>query len=130
MLRYLILLALCLACTYGVAETAKSPIKPANVVIDSKDYTLGAGDLVRISVYGSPDMLTEARFQAWELLRFRLLARLNLAVLVQKPPRIKLLNCSKKMVFLKKRKSMCWSRNIKVNQFQYLVMSTNLVNTL
>ena len=44
----------------------------------SRDYILGAGDLVRISVYGSPDLLTEARLSAAGTITFPLIGELAL----------------------------------------------------
>ena len=44
----------------------------------NRDYILGAGDLVRISVYGSPDLLTEARLSAAGTITFPLVGELAL----------------------------------------------------
>ena len=44
----------------------------------NSDYILGAGDLVKISVYGSPDLLTEARISAAGTITFPLVGELGL----------------------------------------------------
>lgn len=43
-----------------------------------RDYILGAGDLVRIGVYGSPDLLTEARLSAAGSINFALIGEVVL----------------------------------------------------
>jgi polysaccharide export outer membrane protein len=44
----------------------------------NRDYILGAGDLVRINVYGSPDMLTEARLSSLGSISFPLIGEVVL----------------------------------------------------
>lgn len=43
------------------------------------DYRLGVGDMVRVSVYGSPDMLTESRISANGNIMFPLIGEIGLA---------------------------------------------------
>lgn len=45
---------------------------------NNRDYILGAGDLVKISVYGSPDLLTEARLTANGSITFPLIGEIVL----------------------------------------------------
>jgi polysaccharide biosynthesis/export protein len=49
------------------------------ILSENADYVLGAGDLVRISVYGSPDMQTEARISANGTISFPLLGTVKLS---------------------------------------------------
>ena len=57
--------------TFCAAEDIKS-------TANSRDYILGAGDLVKISVYGSPDLLTEARLTATGSITFPLIGEIVL----------------------------------------------------
>ena len=47
-------------------------------IANNRDYILGAGDLVKISVYGSPDLLTEARLTATGSITFPLIGEIIL----------------------------------------------------
>ena len=64
-------LILLMVTTFCMAEDTKS-------TANSKDYILGAGDLVKISVYGSPDLLTEARLTAAGSITFPLIGEVIL----------------------------------------------------
>jgi polysaccharide biosynthesis/export protein len=70
-LEKLAVLMLLLACTLCMADDNKS-------FSNSRDYILGAGDLVRINVYGSPDLLTEARLSADGNITFPLIGEVAL----------------------------------------------------
>ena len=60
-----------------MAESAKE-VNPNKEPVTNRDYVLGAGDLVRISVYGSPDLLTEARLSAAGTITFPLIGEIKL----------------------------------------------------
>lgn len=109
MLRYVMFVLLCLVSIFGNAETAKS----SNVSSESKDYTLGAGDLLRISVYGSPDMLTEARLSAGGVITFPLLGEIALGGLSAKSAENKIADLLEKNGYLKKAQV-----NVLVTQYQ------------
>lgn len=47
--------------------------------VTEADYRLGVGDMVRVSVYGSPDMLTESRISASGAITFPLIGEVGLA---------------------------------------------------
>lgn len=72
MYRMILLLLICFSGGVGATEPAKKE------VLVSPDYTLGTGDLVRINVYGSPDMLTEARLSATGKITFPLIGEIKL----------------------------------------------------
>lgn len=65
MSRIILFLTLTLATLLAGAETAK-------------DYVLGSGDMIRITVYGSPDLSTEARIAANGSITFPLLGELRI----------------------------------------------------
>ena len=77
MYRVMLLLIMLLTCSTSMADgVSKSSVRnEANV---TRDYVLGAGDLVRINVYGSPDMLTEARLSAAGTITFPLIGEVKL----------------------------------------------------
>lgn len=63
---------LCISIISNVnAATKESKLEP--------DYRLGVGDMVRVSVYGSPDMLTETRLSAGGAITFPLVGEVVLA---------------------------------------------------
>ncbi|MDO9204584.1 SLBB domain-containing protein [Methylotenera sp.] len=77
MYRMILLMLMFLSCSVSMADTVtkESTKKEVNA---SRDYILGAGDLVRINVYGAPDMLTEARLSAAGTITFPLIGELKL----------------------------------------------------
>ncbi len=77
MYRVMLLLIMLLTCSISMADgVSKSGVRnEANV---TRDYVLGAGDLVRINVYGSQDMLTEARLSAAGTITFPLIGEVKL----------------------------------------------------
>lgn len=80
------------------AESDQSNAPDAN----HRDYVLGAGDFVRISVYGSPDLLTEARLSAAGTITFPLLGEVTLGGLSPKLSENKLADLLEKGGFVKK----------------------------
>ena len=68
----------------------------------NRDYVLGAGDLVRISVYGSPDLLTEARLSAAGTITFPLVGELALGGLSAAISEKKIAQALEKGGFIKK----------------------------
>jgi polysaccharide export outer membrane protein len=79
----------------------------------NRDYILGAGDLVRISVYGSPDLLTEARLSAAGTITFPLVGELTLGGLSAAASEKKIAEQLEKGGFVKKAQV-----NLVVVQFQ------------
>ena len=62
-----------------LASVASMAAEPQNSPFETKrDYILGAGDMVRIGVYGSPDLLTEARLSAAGSINFALIGEVVL----------------------------------------------------
>lgn len=62
-----------------LASVASMAAEPENATMEAKrDYILGSGDMVRISVYGSPDLLTEARLSAVGSINFALIGEVIL----------------------------------------------------
>ena len=85
-----------------------------NASLDGKrDYILGAGDLVRIGVYGSPDLLTEARLSAAGSINFALVGEVILGGLSPQLAEKKLAELLEKGGFVKKAQV-----NLVVLQFQ------------
>lgn len=95
-------LALLMLCTAIVSSAwaEDSPNKTAEA--NHRDYVLGAGDFVRISVYGSPDLLTEARISAAGTITFPLLGEVTLGGLSPKLSENKLSDLLEKGGFVKK----------------------------
>ncbi len=77
------------------------------------DYILGSGDLIRINVYGSPDMLTEARLSATGSITFPLVGEVVLGGLSPKLSEKKIAELLEKGGFVKKAQV-----NLVVLQFQ------------
>jgi polysaccharide biosynthesis/export protein len=84
----------------------------------SSEYILGAGDLVRISVYGSPDLLTEARISAAGTITYPLLGSVTLGGLSPKASESKLADLLDKGGFVKSPQV-----NLVVLQFQSQTVS-------
>lgn len=84
-----------------------------SVTTASKDYVLGAGDLVRISVYGSSDLLTEARLSATGNITFPLVGEIALGGLSAAASEKKIAEELEKGGFVKKAQV-----NLVVLQFQ------------
>lgn len=68
----------------------------------NRDYVLGAGDFIRISVYGSADLLTEARLSASGTITFPLLGEVALGGLSPKASESKLADLLEKGGYVKK----------------------------
>jgi polysaccharide biosynthesis/export protein len=83
--------------TGDTKATASKATESAN-----RDYVLGAGDFVRISVYGSPDLLTEARISAAGTITFPLLGEVALGGLSPKLSEAKLAEQLEKGGYIKK----------------------------
>lgn len=97
-----------------LASGASVAEEPSNASIDGKrDYILGAGDLVRIGVYGSPDLLTEARLSAAGSINFALVGEVILGGLSPQLAEKKLAELLEKGGFVKKAQV-----NLVVMQFQ------------
>lgn len=75
--RVIFLLIMLLTCSISMADNVSKTVEK-NESFVAKDYVLGTGDLVRISVYGSPDMLTEARISATGTITFPLIGEIKL----------------------------------------------------
>ncbi|MBC7697472.1 MAG: SLBB domain-containing protein [Bacteroidia bacterium] len=70
-------LILSLICSLSMADNVAKESASKDLAI-ARDYILGAGDLVRINVYGSPDMQTEARLSAAGTITFPLIGEVKL----------------------------------------------------
>lgn len=101
-----ILLILSLMCLSAFAADERT-------VKMNSDYLLGAGDLVRISVYGSPDLLTEARLTAGGTITFPLIGELVLGGLSPAMSEKKIADQLEKGGFVKKAQV-----NLVVTQYQ------------
>ena len=77
MYRLMMFLILSLLCSLSIAGNVAKESASKDLVI-ARDYILGAGDLVRINVYGSPDMQTEARLSAAGTITFPLIGEVKL----------------------------------------------------
>ncbi|HYN54340.1 MAG TPA: polysaccharide biosynthesis/export family protein, partial [Methylotenera sp.] len=77
MYRVILSLLMLLSCSLSMADSAKD-VNTGKEPATNRDYVLGAGDLVRISVYGSPDLLTEARLSAAGTITFPLVGEIKL----------------------------------------------------
>lgn len=77
MYRLMMFLILSLLCSLSMAGNVAKENASKDLVI-ARDYILGAGDLVRINVYGSPDMQTEARLSAAGTITFPLIGEVKL----------------------------------------------------
>jgi polysaccharide biosynthesis/export protein len=99
------LLALLLTNLVNAAESGaikSTEAKKSQTATENRDYMLGAGDVVRISVYGSPDMQTEARISAVGTITFPLLGEVSLGGLSPKMSESKLAGLLEKGGFVKK----------------------------
>ncbi len=86
-----------------LASVASMAAEPENSALETKrDYVLGAGDLVRIGVYGSPDLLTEARLSAAGSINFALIGEVVLGGLSPQMAEKKLADSLEKGGFVKK----------------------------
>ncbi len=86
-----------------LASVASMAAEPENSALETKrDYVLGAGDLVRIGVYGSPDLLTEARLSAAGSINFALIGEVVLGGLSPQMAEKKLADALEKGGFVKK----------------------------
>ncbi len=112
---FLLLALLFSALSYG-ADQPKSLAKGEG--FQSRDYILGPGDTVRISVYGSPDMLTEARLSAAGTMTFPLIGEIKLGGITPTASERKISDLLEKGGFLKKAQV-----NLLVVQFQSHVVS-------
>jgi len=112
MFRAAWLVLMLLFCSLSMADNVakESVSKEINA---SKDYILGAGDLVRISVYGSPDLLTEARLSATGAITFPLIGEVTLGGLSATVSEKKVAELLEKGGFVKKAQV-----NLVVVQFQ------------
>lgn len=98
MFRWLVILLMSVAFVSNAwAEGSTSKVEN-----NDRDYALGAGDFVRISVYGSPDLLTEARLSASGTITFPLLGEVTLGGLSPKLSEKKLADLLEKGGFVKK----------------------------
>ncbi len=77
MYRLMMFLILSLLCSLSMAGNVAKESASKDLAI-ARDYILGAGDLVRINVYGSPDMQTEARLSAAGTITFPLIGEVKL----------------------------------------------------
>ena len=77
MYRLMMFLILSLLCSLSMADNVAKESASKDLAI-ARDYILGAGDLVRINVYGSPDMQTEARLSAAGTITFPLIGEVKL----------------------------------------------------
>ena len=105
-LRWTYLLFVTLTCNLSIAEVSKN-------VVSNRDYLLGTGDLIRISVYGNPDMLTEARISAGGAITFPLVGEVAVAGLSPSQSEKKISELLEKGNFVKKAQV-----NLVVIQFQ------------
>lgn len=86
-----------------LASAASMAAEPDNASVEAKrDYVLGAGDMVRIGVYGSPDLLTEARLSAAGSINFALIGEVVLGGLSPQMAEKKLADLLEKGGFVKK----------------------------
>ncbi len=104
----LALVVMLLTSLLAMAAEDKALVTNAN-----KDYVLGAGDLIRINVYGSPDLLTEARLSATGSITFPLVGELALGGLSAAASEKKIAEELEKGGFVKKAQV-----NLVVLQFQ------------
>ena len=109
--KVFLLLFLMLTNIFSAFADEKLRISPN--LTGSKDYILGAGDLVRISVYGSPDLLTEARLSAAGTITFPLIGELTLGGLSSAVSEKRIAEQLEKGGFVKKAQV-----NLVVTQFQ------------
>jgi polysaccharide export outer membrane protein len=101
MLRAVGLILILLFCSSSMADnTATEPVNKD--LSASKDYILGAGDLVKISVYGSQDLLTEARLSAAGAITFPLIGEVTLGGLSAAQSEKKVADLLEKGGFVKK----------------------------
>lgn len=73
MYRLASLLFLLFISVYAVAADVSANVKSGTINGISSDYVLGAGDSIRIVVYGNPDLTTEARVNKAGTINFPLL---------------------------------------------------------
>jgi len=106
----LILLLLISTCSLADGDAKKNTGIAPDV---AKDYILGTGDLVKINVYNSPDMLTEARLSAAGTVTFPLIGEVALGGLSPTQAEYKIAELLEKGAFVKKAQV-----NLVVEQFQ------------
>jgi len=102
---------------FSVADTVKS-VAAKPLAMESNEYLLGPGDLVRISVYGSPDMLTETRLSKDGMITFPLLGEVSIGGLSTHSSQKKIADLLEKNGYLKKAQV-----NLLVVQYQSLSVS-------
>lgn len=86
-----------------LASVASMSAEPEGSAVEAKrDYILGAGDMVRISVYGSPDLQMEARLSALGSINFALIGEVTLGGLSPQMAENKLADLLEKGGFVKK----------------------------
>ena len=112
MSRVICLLLMWFACSLTMAESITKELGSQEVKVN-RDYILGSGDLVRINVYSSPDMLTEARLSATGSITFPLVGEIVLGGLSPKLSEKKIAELLEKGGFVKKAQV-----NLVVLQFQ------------
>lgn len=94
------LLWMALFCSLSTASWAEANAKTSEAA--NRDYVLGAGDFIRISVYGSADLLTEARLSASGTITFPLLGEVALGGVSPKAAESKLADLLEKGGYVKK----------------------------
>jgi polysaccharide biosynthesis/export protein len=117
MLRFFLIIAFFFL---SFASQAAEPagVGSKNASLESKAYILGPGDSVRISVYGNPDMLTEARLSATGTITFPLIGEIKLGGMTANASEKKVSELLEKGGFLKKAQV-----NVLVVQFQSQLVS-------
>lgn len=98
MIGFVTLVLISLMASEAWADTANSK----TTEVSNRDYVLGAGDFVRISVYGSADLLTEARISAAGTITFPLLGEVTIGGLSPKLSESKLAELLEKGGYVKK----------------------------
>lgn len=107
MYRMFLLILMFFSFGVNAAELAKKE------AVVSTDYVLGTGDLIKISVYGNPDMLTEARLSASGKITFPLIGEIKLGGLSSAQAEKKIADLLEQGAFVKKAQV-----NLVVMQFQ------------
>lgn len=74
----IILLLLSLLFAFGVVSPALAADVPKESRIEVKDYVLGPGDVIRVTVFQNPDLTTEARVSESNLISFPLIGSVSL----------------------------------------------------
>lgn len=119
MWKVFLVLAMCLLSSYGVAEQPARDVATQGVAShDAREYLLGAGDLVRINVYGNADMLTEARLSANGSITFPLIGEVVLGGVSPKAAEAKIASLLEQRGYLKNAQV-----NVVVMQYQSQAVS-------